>query len=751
MTTAQEVYFIMYERLEKIKKRRAKLSSLGVAKLDKKSLALGGYTHFIIGLGIEDQDSAEFVEVPGQESQVKVDYPFPGKFPSLEKGQITLDPISWAKDFTSFLKACPVEIDPYELMVGDAHWNMWTLRGRKFPNATKLAFLRKKANDLGGDGVGWARNSPDFDMGLSLGWEGIQKKIVKYLEEFHQQGKEKEVEYLKASKIVCEAMRDFIKGYAKVAKALSEGEKDNRIKKIYEKVAKACKNISNGAPSSFYEALLWISFYALVDRSAIGPCAGYGRIDMVLKSFYCKDIESKRITEEEAQELVAEFIHKRPYWYCISGRDKNLKDATNEVSWLFLNACDMLQEFINLAVMWHEDINEDFFHRACEIEIKNGSGTPMLMNHDVMRKSVINYGIKEEDAWNVAYNGCAWYSVPGKEYLCGDIAGINLTICLMNALDLAFKVKINSFNELWELFSIEVEEAVKALKDLIDEELEQFPKIWPEILPSLLHHGCIENGRDITELGVEYNFPTIQMVGVSNAADSLAAIQRIVFNKKIVSLETLEQALNNNFKGYEYVRGHLLNCPKFGNDENEPDEIAAEVVNLFREKLSKYKSRNGFDYRPAIWSHLGHIYAGKMIEATPDGRKRGEPLAQGPNPMHGRNLNGITATAGSIARLKPWMLLECPYQLELDPYIFNGLGDKSKVKLMGDIISSCFKMGLVQVQGNIFTLEKLKEALKKPEEYRNLMVRVTGFSARFVEMSKEAQKEIMSRYRESSK
>jgi formate C-acetyltransferase len=137
-----------------------------------------------------------------------------------------------------------------------------------------------------------------------------------------------------------------------------------------------------------------------------------------------------------------------------------------------------------------------------------------------------------------------------------------------------------------------------------------------------------------------------------------------------------------------------------------------------------------------------------MLGATPDGRKAGEPIAQGPNPMHGRNVNGVTATARSLAKLQPQKLLECPFQLELDPSIFDV---SNKVKLMADIISACFKMGLVQLQANIFTLDTLKEALEKPDEYRHLMVRVTGFSARFVDLNKESQKEIMSRYRQSSK
>jgi formate C-acetyltransferase len=485
-----------------------------------------------------------------------------------------------------------------------------------------------------------------------------------------------------------------------------------------------------------------------VDRSSVGPCGGGGGLDKFLISFYENDIKNNKLTEEKAQEIVAEFVLKRPYWYGIGGRDKNLKDATNKVSWLFLNACDMLKEPINVAVLWHEDIDKDFFKRACEIEIKKGSGTPMLMNYDVMRKSVINYGIGEEDAWDVAYNGCAWYSVPGKEYLCGDISGINLSVCLKNALDLAFKLNIKNFDEIWNLFSIEVEEAIKALKDLMDAEVEQFPKIWPEILPSLMTYGCIEKGRDITDLGTQYNFPIVQFLGASNAADSLVAMKKVVFEDKMITLDVLESALITNFEGYESVRGYLLNCPKFGNDDDEADQMAVNVIDMVRDKLAKYKSANGFSFRPAMWSHLGHIYAGMMLGATPDGRKAGEPIAQGPNPMHGRNVNGVSATARSLAKLRPEWLLECPYQLELDPSILFDISDR--VKLMTNIIIACFKMGLVQLQANIFTLDTLKKALKKPDEYRNLVVRVTGFSARFVELNKESQKEVMSRYRQSA-
>lgn len=740
----------MYERFEKIQKQRAKFSAMSTSMFDKQAVTLGGYKDSPPGGGIYDKSKAEFVEVANQNSQVIVDYPFPGKFPSVEKNQVVSDPISWAEDFCSFMGAYPVVIEPYELIVGDPNFWSWDLNGkrREFLNKTKLAYLRKKANDLGADGGGWGRPCYDFNIGFSLGYEGILKKIEKYSDKFKQQGKDREVKYLKAAKMSCEAISSFIKGYAKKAKSLSEKEKDPEINKIYEKVAKACENICIKPPSSFYEALLWISFFAMISRTSVGICSGLARMDTVLNPFYEKDIKSKKITKEEAQELVAEFMFRRPLWYCIGGRDKDYKDATNEVSWLFLNASDMYQGFMNLGFMWHEDINKDFFRRACEILIKKGEGTPMFMNQDVMIKSEINYGVKKEDAWDVAYNGCAFWGIPGKEYRAGDIAGINLSKCLMNGLDLAFKVNIRSFDELWDLFSIEVEEAFKALKDLTDEQFEQVPKIWPEIPHSFLTHGCIEKGRDVTDLGAEYNMTTIQAMGLSNTSDSLVAIKKKVFEDKVFSLDDLEKALKSNFFGYEGIREYLLNCPKFGNDDDEADNMAVKVLDLFRETISKYKTRDGCIYRPALWSHIGHVYAGKIIGAMPDGKKAEEPLAQGPNPMHGRNTKGVTATARSLSKLQPELLMECPYQMELDPSIFASAVDK--VKLMQDILTSCFNIGLVEVQGNIFTVDMLNEALKKPDEYRNLLVRVTGFSAHFVELDKETQAEIIHRYRQTA-
>lgn len=739
----------MYERFEKVKTQRAKLSAFSTSKFDRAAVTLAGYKDTPPGGGIYDRNKAAFVEVGNQDAQVKVGYPFPGKFPSVEKKQLVSDPLSWVEDFAAFLAACPVEIEPYELLVGDGHWNIWNLKGREYLSKSKLAYLRKKANDLGADGGGWGRTCPDFSIGFSLGYGGILKKIEKHHAEFERQGKAKEAEYLKAAKTACQAISALIESYAVKAKKLSAAESDPEIRKIYEKVAQACGNISEKPPASFYEALLWMSFYAMITRSASSLCGGLARIDTVLKPFYEKDLENKSLTKEEAQELVAEFMLRRPYWYSVGGRDKNYQDATNEVSWLFLNACDMFQGFMNLGFLWHEDINKDFLKRACEILTKKGEGTPMFMNHDVMIKSEINYGIKAEDAWNAAYNGCAWYAVPGKEYRGGDNAGINLSVCLMNTLELAFQLNMRSFEELWELFEIEVEEAFKAVKTLTDEQYKEVPKIWPQIPDSFLTHGCIEKGRDITDLGADYNIVTIQAMGLSNTADSLTAIKKKVFEDKAFSLDDLRQALKNDFAGYEYIKEHLLNCPKFGNDNDEADSMTVRVLKLFKDVIAKYKTADGWSYRPALWSHIGHVYSGKIIGPMPDGKKAAEPLAQGPNPMHGRNISGITATARSMSKLEAEKLMECPYQLELDPAFFESA--KDKVKLMEEVITACFKLGLVEVQGNIFTVDKLKKALEKPDEHRNLLVRVTGFSARFVELDRDTQEEIIHRYRQTAK
>lgn len=691
------------------------------------------------GVGVPE---SERVKLGDHNCRVSVDCPFPGKVPSSQKG-VSWDPENWTEDYVYLLDHSPAEIYPEESIVGEFHWCLEEFRELKYPKEVDV--LGYKAVSLGAGGASWTHTIPDLGIGLTLGWKGILEKTRKHREKFEVIGEEKRAGYLRAAEKVCLAIMRYIKKHAEKARSLAEKEVDEAGRKNYLTIAKVCENISKNPPSNFRQAVQWIWLYIVVER-IMGHGTGYGRLDQLLKSFYYKDKEEGRLTRDEARDLIAELYMKYSgSFFSIGGRNKNLKDAINELSWICLEAYDMVGGTNGLGVYWHKDIDKDFFAYACDVLARHGSGTPALLNHDIMRESEIYSGYKEKDAWNVAYGGCQWYSVPGREYCGHDVSCLWMIINLMNALKIAFKKNIKSFEELWEFYCDQVDKATRALKGLLDAVYRLQPLAWPEILTSLLVHRCIENGKDVTDCGaVSYNHTSVDVAGLANAADSLYAIKKLVFDERKISLSDLKAALEANYEGYEDIRQLLLNAPKFGNDEDEVDDMARMVVEQMRNTFERYKNCKGFCYRPSLFDFQARGPAGREIGPTPDGRKREEPLAQGPNPMHGRNQKGITATARSIAKLDFAKLQGGPFQLELDS---SFLEEENPGKLIEAIATSYFEMGGVHIFVNITSTEILRAAMERPEEFGHLVVRVTGYSAHFVQLDRDIQKEIIARSR----
>jgi len=708
---------------------------------DKFAMLQGRYSP-ILGEAIDK--NGENLELDQLEIDCRLEFmPFDIKqLPSVREG-FCFDSVNWAKDYEALVKAAPLEIFPYEEITGKLHWRLYTYRERKYKNLERIRQLRKKAWEHGAGALVWNRTSPELSFGLENGWGRIKEKVIKKQLQFEREGKEKEAKYLKAVEIVCNTIISKIKEYSKAAKRLALSEIDEDRKERYVRISKVCSNISREAPATFQEAVQWLHFFIMFNK-VIGECDGpIGRIDQLLLPFYKKDIENGIVTREEARDMIADlFIHLDP-WLTIGGRSKEMKDATNEVSWLILEAYDSLQGYPgNFAVMWHKDIDNEFFRYACDILVRYRNGAPILVNYDVMRESLIHQGIKEEDAWNVCHNGCGWYSIPGKQYLCGDWCSINLLICFMNVLEKSISTDVQTFDQFFDLYSREVKTAAKILNELVDTYLAEAPDIWPEIVISSCTPDCIEKGKDVSNGGVPYYNATVQTIGLANAVDSLYAIKQLVFEEKKLSLKEIKEILKKDYEGYEDIYQLILNIPKYGNDNDQVDGLASKVVDQLCETLVKQKnSRNG-SYYPLLWSHVGHIYIGKELGATPDGRKAGQPLAQGGNPANGMAKEGLTAHARSMAKLNFRRLNGGTLQIEMNPSV---LKIENPSAHLANIIKSYFDIGGQQVQVNIHTVEELEEAIKIPEKYQNLIVRVTGFSARFVGLREEIQKEIIAR------
>lgn len=670
-------------------------------------------------------------------------YPFTEEMPSKKNG-IKYEPMNFALDYAFFLLHSPIAIHPNELIVGEFYWQLDEARFFKYPLENQA--LGYKARELGAGGMSFAHTCPDLSIGLKLGWNGLLEKILFYKEKYCECKNLKSYNYLCAAETVCKSIIEYVQKYAMKADELFREEEDPAQKELYKRVSENCSNLACNPPRTFIEALQWINFYQIAER-IIGHGNGYGRLDQLLIDFYRNDIKKGIITPNEAREYIAElYLKYGGNYFSFGGRTQDLKDATNELSWLGVEAYDMLGGYNQLGVMWHSDINTDFWQYACEVVGRHGCGAPTLVNYDVMRASELRTGYKEEDAWNIAYSGCQWYCSVGNDYCDQDTNSLVPLLPLQRVIELATQEGMTDWDAFMKTFINELDRTIDVLVEFKNNTYKWQPLIWPEIVTSLCMHGTIENGRDVTDVrSVANNYTSVNILGMPNLCDSLFAIRELVFKQKKYDIKTLNDALKTNWKDREFMRREFLNQPKFGNDIDSIDSFTIEICTLIRTMLESKHNIKGFYFRPSLFQFMGHTYAGPMLGATPDGRLADEPLAHGMNPMHGRNNAGILQTMRSFTKIDFSEYQGGSFQLELHPSFFPI--EKTRGYYIKTIMKFFFEKGGVQVNLNIVDLDTLKDAYHHPEkeEYKNIVVKVTGYSAHFVFMDRKFQEEFITR------
>jgi formate C-acetyltransferase len=673
---------------------------------------------------------------------VGISFPKANEMPS-KTGKFEYTPLNWAKDYAFFIDNSPAEVYENELIVGEFHWQLDEARFFQYPEEQRQAGF--EARQLGAGGISFTHTCPDLSIGLSLGWNGLLEKVRTNKRKFEKQCKSEEADYLKGMEIIALSIQRFIKRHADMALLKASKTSSGRQIDLYLSVAEVCDKLAEKAPQTFHEAVQWIWFFQVAERIH-GHGNGYGRTDQLLNPFYKKDLKEGRITRQMARELVGEMYIKYGSYSALGGRLQNLGDATNEMSWVCMEAYDLVGGINHVGVMWHENMDRDFYRYACDVLTRHGCGVPILVNYDVLKASEVRSGYKPEDAWNVAYSGCQWYCGVGTEYNDQDVNSLVLVKPMQRAINEAIKMKSSTFKEFWKIYCHEVDRTADALVRFKNITYDWQPKVWPEMVTTFCMHDCIEKGKDCTDKNsVRYNFTSVNVLGVPNVADSINAIQQLVFFKKKYTLDQLADALENNWDGNEIMRQHFLNETKFGNDHDGADAMAIQVAEKVREILENKKNNKGFCFRPSLFQYMGHTYAGPMVGATPDGRKAEEPLAHGMNPMHGRNRNGIGATVNSFTKLDFSKYQGGSFQIELTPDFFKA--GMKKEKLMEAFSIAFFRKGGVQINLNLVDLELLKEAMNdhKNPAYQDINVKVTGYSSHFVTMDKRFQKEFIER------
>ena len=669
-------------------------------------------------------------------------FPYVAQMPSKVSG-FEYSEYNFAVDYAFFLDHCQINVFPNELIVGEQNWQLDEARLYEYP--AECQALGFEARKVGAGGFSLAHTCPDLNIGMTLGWSGVLDKIRKNRDRFISYHNQKSVDYLNGSELIVEAIMRYLQRHADKANELYESECDPAQKELYRQVADNCHAIAVGPPQTFTQGLLWLNMFYVVERMN-GHGNGYGRPDQFLYPLFRKSMDSGEITHEKACELVAELYLKNARYLSVGGRNRDGSDAVNELSWVMIEAYDMVGGYNHLGVMWHSDIDKDFYRYSCEVLARRKAGTPTLVNYDCMKQSELFNGISEDLASNVSYSGCQWYCCVGNEYNDQDVNCIVLIQPMQRAIKRCIDENISDFDGFWKVYDDEVNITADALAALKNAQYKWQHKVWPEMVASTMMHGPIERGRDMTDFrAVDVNFTSVNVLGVPNVVDSIFAIKKLVFEDGQYSLKELQDALDSDWAGNEPMRQRFLHAHKFGNDMDDVDEIAVKVSEHIRAVLESKRNIKGFYFRPSLFQFMGHTYAGPYMGATPDGRHADEFLAHGMNPMHGRNTEGISATANSLCKIDLSRYQGGSLQIELNP-----VSEETKANLPAFIdrfSRAFFNMNGVQINLNNVDLQELKNAMSDPANpaYQDIVFKVTGYSAHFVMMDRKLQEEFVNR------
>jgi formate C-acetyltransferase len=612
---------------------------------------------------------------------------------------------------------------------------------------------------------------------ISEGFNGIRERATRQLENYHHDPKR--MDFLKAVIMCCDAAVAFANRFGDEATRLADGETNTNRRDELLKIAENCRWVPASPPRSFYEAIqaLWFSqVVAQISYGMAGTCA-LGRVDQYLYPFYKSDMETGRITKEEVLELLEELNIKltsnvlllpqagietastlgtSPEPITIGGQTKEGKDATNELSYLIVEASTRLRGVVNnLAIRIHKNTSRDFLIKACEV-FSSTSGQAFY-NDETIIPALLNDGYSLDDARDYAIVGCVEPTSSGNTFATTGghdlkLAGV-LEMMLNNGgyrfmsnqgLPTGDPINWTSFDDVMDALRKQLEYNVRMVADAVNLRDSIYAEEFPAPYISSTIEGCIESGKDVTEGGSRYNFSSITARGLGTVADSLAAIKRLVFEEKVITMPELVRLLQTNFKGKEDLRQALINrVPKYGNDEDYVDSIAGEVVEAFCGEVVKHKSIRGGHFRPSFYSYGTHVLDGLFIGATPDGRKACEAISNGISPTNNREGKGPTALLKSAAKLNHRMISNGnALNLRLHP---STVGNEEGLNNVASLIRTYFDMGGMHVQFNVVSTEMLRDAQKHPEKYKDLVVRVSGYSAFFTDLGRSIQDDIIAR------
>lgn len=584
---------------------------------------------------------------------------------------------------------------------------------------------------------------------------------------------------LRGMEIVCDAMIAYAERHARKLEELAGRESDLKRKTELLQMARVCRRVPAHAPQTVQEALQHYWFIHLGVVTELNPWDSFnpGRLDQSLYPLYKKQIEEGSVTKEEVYELLESFWikfnnHPSPPKVGVTAEESNTytdfsliniggvkedgSDGVNEVSYMLLDVIREMRILQPSSMIQVSKKNPDRFIREAVEIIKTGFGQPSVFNTDALVQEMLRAGKSIADARNGGCSGCVETGAFGTEaYILTGYFNLPkiLELTLNDGFDRRTGKQIGlktgkatdykTYEELFAAYRLQVAHfmRIKLIGNNIIERI--FMKYMPVPFLSVLIEDCIRNGKDYMCGGARYNSSYVQGVGLGSITDMLTALRYHVYDRKEVTMPEMMKALEADFKGYEELQYRLVyKTPKYGNDDDYADRQEVEVFDLYYEVINGHKSPRGASYRVNMLPTTCHVYFGRVTGTTPDGRNAGKPLSEGISPVQGADVNGPTAVIKSAAKIDHIKTGGTLLNQKFTPSL---LATEEGATNLVHLVRAYFRMDGHHIQFNVVSADTLRDAQKHPEEYKDLIVRVAGYSDYFNDLGEDLQNEIICR------
>ena len=599
--------------------------------------------------------------------------------------------------------------------------------------------------------------------GGNVNWEVLLKKGIPGLIKDSVEAKEKAVsenkepEFYLGIKIALEVLVDVCIWYSRQALELKNQTKDQKRKAELQQLADTLEIITISAPKTMREAiqLFWLYSY-------VGDIRNYGRMDVWLGDFLANDLASGILNQEEALTILQSLwrligarntiVHSR---IIIGGKGRRNETNADRFALLAMEASRTVNVIEpQLSLRFYDGMNPALMDKALQV-IGEGRTFPILYNDEVNLKAVqVAQGLDESTAEQFVPYGCGEYIIDHQSF--GTPSSVvnllkALEVTLHNGVDpMTGKISglrhgsfedFKTFDDLWKAYKAQVEFFVRMMADQEILEYQTAGRHSPYLYMSLLYDDCFEKGKGMFAGGIRYLSGTLETYGNTNTADSLTAIKKLVYEKKMISKDELLKALDSNFVGYEKIRQRLLKTPKYGNDNETADQMLVDVHEHVCNYVKDQAERVGLhSFLVVVINNSANTLMGHQTSASADGRKSGEPMANGNNPSGGSDVNGPTAFLNSLTKPSPYIHAGAVQNMKFSKEMFT-----TKRDVLKSLLETYFENDGQQAMITVVDRNELERAMEEPEKYGHVFVRVGGFSARFVELSRDVQLEILSR------